>query len=51
MIRQVQVSQRERKPAQGRFLGGVSRLMVSLMWAILVIVVVAVVVMAMRFYG
>lgn len=48
----VQVSQPdpERKP-QGRWLDGVSRVMVSLMWGILLVVVIAVLVLAMRFYG
>ena len=46
------MSRRERKTLpEGRFLGGVSRLMVSLMWGILVVIVIAVVILAMRFYG
>lgn len=35
----------------GRFLGGMSRLMVSLMWGILLVVVIAVVILATRFYS
>ena len=46
------MSESEHKPTSGgRFLGGVSRLMVSLMWGILVVVVIVVVVLAMRFYS
>ncbi len=35
----------------GRFIGGMSRLMVSLMWGILLVVVIAVVILATRFYA
>ncbi len=38
-------------PPGGRFIGGMSRLMVSLMWGILLVVVIAVVILATRFYA